>query len=72
MKKGNHSGFTLIELMTTLLVAGVVLSIGIPAFNEFVATNQKTPIRLSGDIVSRAVMQKSCNVRGHLIHGLLA
>jgi type IV fimbrial biogenesis protein FimT len=40
MKKGNHSGFTLIELMTTLLVAGVVLGIGIPAFNEFIATNQ--------------------------------
>ena len=40
MKKGNHSGFTLIELMTTLLVAGVVLGIGIPVFNEFVATNR--------------------------------
>jgi type IV fimbrial biogenesis protein FimT len=40
MNKRNHSGFTLIELMTTLLVAGVVLGIGIPAFNQFVATNQ--------------------------------
>jgi len=40
MNKRNHSGFTLIELMTTLLVAAVVLGIGIPAFNQFVATNQ--------------------------------
>ncbi len=40
MNTQNHSGFTLIELMTTLLVAGVVLGIGIPAFNQFVATNQ--------------------------------
>ena len=40
MNKRNHSGFTLIELMTTLLVAGVVLGIGIPAFNQFIATNQ--------------------------------
>ncbi len=35
-----HSGFTLIELMTTLLVAAVVLGIGLPAFNQFIATNQ--------------------------------
>lgn len=40
MNKRNHSGFTLIELMTTLLVAGVVLGIGIPAFNQFISTNQ--------------------------------
>ncbi len=40
MNKRNHSGFTLIELMTTLLIAGVVLGIGVPAFNQFVATNQ--------------------------------
>lgn len=35
-----HGGFTLIELMTTLLVAAVVLGIGVPAFNQFIATNQ--------------------------------
>ena len=40
MNKGNHGGYTLIELMTTLLVAGVVLGIGIPAFNQFVSTNR--------------------------------
>lgn len=40
MNKRNHNGFTLIELMTTLLVAAVVLGIGIPAFNQFIATNQ--------------------------------
>jgi type IV fimbrial biogenesis protein FimT len=40
MNKRNHKGFTLIELMTTLLVAGVVLGVGIPAFTQFIATNQ--------------------------------
>jgi len=40
MEKRNHSGFTLVELMTTLLIVGVILGIGIPAFNQFIATNQ--------------------------------
>jgi len=40
MDKRNYNGFTLIELMTTLLIAGVILGIGVPAFNQFIATNQ--------------------------------
>jgi prepilin-type N-terminal cleavage/methylation domain-containing protein len=40
MNKRNQCGFTLIELMTTLLVAGVVRGIGVPTFNQFIATNQ--------------------------------
>ena len=30
----NNTGFTLIELMVTVAIAGVVLGIGIPSFNE--------------------------------------
>lgn len=32
-------GFTLIELMITLVVAAIVLTAGIPAFNRFIAAN---------------------------------
>ena len=40
MNVNKHNGFTLIELMVTLLVAAIVLGVGIPAFSQFIATNQ--------------------------------
>jgi len=36
------SGFTLIELMITLVVAAVLLSIGAPSFSQFLASNRLT------------------------------
>jgi len=35
MRQAKQSGFTLWELLVTLLVAGVLLSIGVPNFREF-------------------------------------
>jgi type IV fimbrial biogenesis protein FimT len=35
-----NAGFTLIELMTTVSVAGVLLAIAIPAFTNFVASSR--------------------------------
>lgn len=35
-----HRGFTLIELMITLAVAAIVLTIGIPSFSDFVKNNR--------------------------------
>jgi type IV fimbrial biogenesis protein FimT len=35
MRQPKQSGFTLWELLVTLLVAGVLLSIGVPSFREF-------------------------------------
>lgn len=35
-----HRGFTLIELMITLVVAAIVLTIGIPSFSDFVKNNR--------------------------------
>ena len=32
-------GFTLIELMVTLVVFGILLTVGVPAFREFTMTN---------------------------------
>jgi type IV fimbrial biogenesis protein FimT len=40
MKTKHVKGFSLIELMITLLVGALVLGIGIPTLQEFIATNQ--------------------------------
>ncbi|MCC7259016.1 MAG: GspH/FimT family pseudopilin [Gammaproteobacteria bacterium] len=37
---GRQAGFNLLELMITLLVAGMVLGFGIPSFNAFIANNR--------------------------------
>jgi len=42
MKKRNQSGFTLYELMMTLLIVGVVLAFGLPNFAEFTANSRVT------------------------------
>jgi len=42
MKKRNQTGFTLYELMITLLIVGVVLSYGIPNLAEFTANSRIT------------------------------
>lgn len=35
-------GFTLIELMTVILIVGILLSIGVPAYRDFVIRAQRT------------------------------
>ena len=42
MNKSTQNGFTLYELLTTLLVAGVILTIGVPNFTEFRANTRMT------------------------------
>lgn len=42
MKNRNQTGFTLYELMITLLIVGVVLSFGLPNFAEFTANSRVT------------------------------
>ena len=37
---GRQRGFTLIELMVTLTVAGVLLALGIPSFSKLIANNR--------------------------------
>jgi type IV fimbrial biogenesis protein FimT len=37
-----QSGFTIVELMMTLVVAGIILAIAVPAFRDFVANNRLT------------------------------
>lgn len=40
MNRHGQRGFNLLELMTTLLVAGIVLGMGIPSFNQFMSNNR--------------------------------
>ncbi|MFQ5549131.1 MAG: GspH/FimT family pseudopilin [Woeseia sp.] len=42
MKSKNSNGFTLYELLITLLVVGIVLTIGIPNFSEFTQNSRIT------------------------------
>jgi len=42
MKTTNQHGFTLYELMITVLIAGIVLSMGIPNFRDFTANSRMT------------------------------
>lgn len=42
MKKRTQAGFTLYELLITLLIVGVVLSYGIPNLSEFTANSRMT------------------------------
>ncbi len=42
MKTRHENGFTLYELMITVLIVGLVLSFGIPNFNEFTANSRMT------------------------------
>jgi len=51
MNRFNTSGFTLIELMVTLMVLGVVLGIGVPAFNDLIANNRMAAT--TNDLVSQ-------------------
>ncbi len=40
MKKRNNFGFTLIELMITLVVAGIVLTVAVPSLQDMVISNR--------------------------------
>lgn len=43
MQTGNHqSGFTIIELMMTLVVAAIILALAAPSFRDFIANNRLT------------------------------
>ena len=57
MNTRHQSGFTLYELMITLLVIGVILSIGVPNFTEFTQNSRLTST--SNDLLSSFQVARS-------------
>jgi len=57
MKQPNQNGFTLVELMVTLLVAGIILGVGVPNFQEFIANNRMATA--TNDIISSLHIARS-------------
>jgi len=50
MNRKQHNGFSLLELMVTLLVMGIVLGFGVPNFMEFQRNNAMTAV--ANDLIS--------------------
>ena len=44
MKPRRNSGFTLLELLATLLVASIALSLGIPSMSQFIRNSRMTSV----------------------------
>ena len=61
MDKRHQSGFTLYELLITLLVIGVVLSLGVPNMQEFTANSRLTTT--SNDLHTSFLLARSEAVR---------
>ena len=57
----SNSGFTLIELMTTLIVALLLLVVGIPSASTLIANNQMTAT--TNDLVSHLQYARSESVK---------
>lgn len=56
LSKPSQGGFTLIELMVTVVVLGVVLSIGVPSFQSQIRNN--TSIAMGEDFTSALAMAR--------------
>jgi type IV fimbrial biogenesis protein FimT len=56
MKK-RHSGFTTIELMTTVLIAGIVVGLAVPSYSRFVASARVT--EQTNDLVGAMQLARS-------------
>lgn len=57
MNKSQQNGFTVYELMITLLVIGVIMTIGIPSFTEFTQNSRLTST--ANDLLSSFQMARS-------------
>lgn len=44
MPTRGHSGFTIVELMIVVAILGVLMAIGLPAFNDLIKNNRRTTV----------------------------
>lgn len=61
MNAGQHRGFSLLELMVTLLVGGIVLGMGVPSFIEFQRNNAM--ITQANDLVTGLYLARAESVK---------
>lgn len=62
MQTGKHqSGFTVVELMTTLMIAAIILSLAAPSFRDYVANSRLTTT--TNDFVTAISFARSEAVR---------
>ncbi len=61
MNAGKHRGFSLLELMVTLLVGGIVLGLGVPNFMEFQRNNAM--ITQANDLVTGLYLARTESVK---------
>jgi type IV fimbrial biogenesis protein FimT len=59
--KKSHVGFTLVELMITLAIAGIVATVGVPSFMSMIASNRVTAA--SNELVTALNLAKSEAIR---------
>jgi type IV fimbrial biogenesis protein FimT len=59
--KNHQSGFTLMELMTTVVLAGIVLAMAVPSYSRFVASSRVSD--QSGELVSALMFARSEAIR---------
>ena len=57
----NETGFTLVELLITLLVAAILMAVAIPAFNDLIQNNRVTAA--NNDLVSALAVARSEAIR---------
>ncbi len=57
MNAGKHRGFSLLELMVTLLVSGIVLGIGVPSFIQFQRNNAM--VTQANDLITGLYLARS-------------
>ncbi len=61
-----HTGFTLLELMVTVAIGGIVLAIGLPAFSGFIKSSRLTT-QTNDVLTSLHVARNEAVNRGHNI-----
>ena len=67
MKTGNQHGFTLIELMMTIMVIAILAAIAYPSYDEFIRRSRLENVR--GDLLENARRLESFYARNRTFNG---
>jgi type IV fimbrial biogenesis protein FimT len=56
-----HAGVTLLELMVVIAVAGILLAVGVPSFNNFILDSRR--IGLGNDLLAAMMLARSESIK---------